>query len=145
MVKLPIVARHLGPLLERHQQSIDILRQRTDVRGGLIDSDISDLDIEGYNKFIPYTLYPRALHRQRAQIAETLQSIAGSMESRRRRRQSGQHSGTIWRRRPPPSRGHFAGTQRTSARSRGIQGNRRKIATVKFSRQYFRWGLTRPK
>jgi hypothetical protein len=60
MVKLPIVARHLGPLLERHQQSIDILRQRTDVRGGVIYFDISDLDIEGYNKFIPYMLYPDA-------------------------------------------------------------------------------------
>ncbi|MBZ5641155.1 MAG: phosphoesterase [Acidobacteriia bacterium] len=60
MVKLPLVARHLGPLLERHHQSIDILRQRSDVRGGVIFFDISDLPIEGYNKFIPYMLYPAA-------------------------------------------------------------------------------------
>jgi hypothetical protein len=60
MVKLPIIARHLGPLLERHRQSIDIIRERTDVRGGVIFFDISDLDIEGYNKFIPYMLYPQA-------------------------------------------------------------------------------------
>jgi hypothetical protein len=60
MVQLPIIARHLGPLLERHHQSIDIIRERTEVRGGVIFFDISDLDIEGYNKFIPYMLYPEA-------------------------------------------------------------------------------------
>ena len=60
MVKLPVVARHLGPLLERHHQSIGIIRDRADVRGGVIYFDVSDLDIEGYNKFIPYMLYPQA-------------------------------------------------------------------------------------
>ncbi|MBZ5661888.1 MAG: phosphoesterase [Acidobacteriia bacterium] len=60
MVKLPVIARHLGPLLKRHHQSIDIIRERTEVRGGVIFFDISDLDIEGYNKFIPYMLYPDA-------------------------------------------------------------------------------------
>jgi hypothetical protein len=60
MIKLPIVARHLGPLLERHHQSIDLLRQRMEVRGGVIFFDLSDLDIDGYNKFIPYMLHPQA-------------------------------------------------------------------------------------
>ena len=60
MIKLPIVARHLGPLLERHHRSIDLLRQRTEVHGGVIYFDLSDLDIEGYNKFIPYMLHPQA-------------------------------------------------------------------------------------
>jgi hypothetical protein len=60
MIKLPIVARHLESLLERHHQSIELLRQRMEVRGGVIFFDLSDLDIEGYNKFIPYMLYPQA-------------------------------------------------------------------------------------
>ena len=60
MIKLPIVARRLGPLLERHHQSIDLMRQRTEVRGGVIFFDLSDLDLEGYNKFIPYMLHPEA-------------------------------------------------------------------------------------
>jgi hypothetical protein len=60
MIKLPIVARHLGPLLERHHRSIELLRERMDVRGGVIYFDLTDLDIEGYNKFIPYMLYPEA-------------------------------------------------------------------------------------
>jgi hypothetical protein len=60
MIKLPIVARHLGPLLERHHRSIDLMRQRTEVHGGVIFFDLSDLDLEGYNKFIPYMLHPEA-------------------------------------------------------------------------------------
>jgi hypothetical protein len=60
MVKLPIIARHLEPLLERHHQTIDLLRKRTEVRGGVIYFDISDLGLEGYNKFIPYMLHPEA-------------------------------------------------------------------------------------
>lgn len=60
MVKLPIVARHLEPLLESHHRTIGIMRERIEVRGGVIFFDISDLPIEGYNKFIPYMLYPEA-------------------------------------------------------------------------------------
>ena len=60
MIELPIVARHLGPLLEKHRRSIDLLRQRIEVSGGVIYFDITDLDMDGYNKFIPYMLYPEA-------------------------------------------------------------------------------------
>jgi len=60
MVKLPIVAGYLGPLLERHKRSIDILRQRIEQSDGVLFFDISDLDLEGHNKFIPYLLYPQA-------------------------------------------------------------------------------------
>jgi len=58
VVKLPIVARHLGPLLERHNRSIAVLRERAEALGGVIFFDVSDLDLEGYNKFIPYLLFP---------------------------------------------------------------------------------------
>lgn len=59
MVRLPNVARHLGPLLERHRRSIEILRERTEERGDVVFFDVSDQDLEGYNKFIPYLLHPR--------------------------------------------------------------------------------------
>jgi hypothetical protein len=60
MIRLPIVARHLEPLLERHRRSIDLMRERTEVRDGVIFFDLSDLDLDGYNKFIPYMLHPQA-------------------------------------------------------------------------------------
>jgi hypothetical protein len=58
MIQLPDVARHLGPLLERHRRSVDILRKRAEARDAVIFFDVSDLDLEGYNKFIPYMLFP---------------------------------------------------------------------------------------
>jgi hypothetical protein len=62
MVQLPLVAKHLGPLLERHRRSIDILRQRAEARDNVIFFDVSDLDLEGYNKFIPYLLHPDCVY-----------------------------------------------------------------------------------
>ncbi|MGC1314032.1 MAG: hypothetical protein WA857_17445, partial [Candidatus Acidiferrum sp.] len=62
MVKLPLVAKHLGPLLERHRKSIEILRQRAEAVDGVIFFDVSDLDLEGYNKFIPYLLHPEGVY-----------------------------------------------------------------------------------
>ena len=62
MVELPAVKKHLGLLLERHRRSIEILRERMDSRAGVIYFDVSDLDLEGYNKFIPYFLCPDAVY-----------------------------------------------------------------------------------
>jgi hypothetical protein len=62
MVKLPMVAKHLEPLLDRHRKSIQILRERAEAREGVIFFDVSDLDLEGYNKFIPYLLYPECIY-----------------------------------------------------------------------------------
>ena len=62
MVRLPIVAKHLEPLLERHRRSLDLLRERAEARDGVIYFDVSDLEMEGYNKFIPYFLYPDSLY-----------------------------------------------------------------------------------
>lgn len=62
MVQLPIVAQHLGPLLKRHRDSIEILRQRSDARDGVVFFDVADLDLEGYNKFIPYLLHPECVY-----------------------------------------------------------------------------------
>jgi len=58
----PFVAAVLPPLLERHQRSIEILRQRSVEKDGVIFFDLSDLDLEGYNKFIPYYLHPDSIY-----------------------------------------------------------------------------------
>jgi hypothetical protein len=62
MVKLPVVTKYLRPLLERHRKSIEILRQRCEAQDGVIFFDVSDLDLEGYNKFIPYLLHPECVY-----------------------------------------------------------------------------------
>jgi hypothetical protein len=58
----PFVAEVLPPLLERHRRSIDILRERAKEVDGTIFFDITDLDLEGYNKFVPYYLFPDSIY-----------------------------------------------------------------------------------
>ena len=58
----PFVAAILPPLMERHQRSLEILRQRTEEKEGTIFFDITSYDQEGYNKFIPYYLHPNSIY-----------------------------------------------------------------------------------
>ena len=58
IVEQPFVAELLPPLLERHQKSIGILRERIENKDGTIFFDITDQDMEGHNKFVPYYLSP---------------------------------------------------------------------------------------
>jgi hypothetical protein len=58
----PFVALRLPPLLERHQQAIQLIRDRAEERDGTIFFDITDQPQEGYNKFIPYYLHPEATY-----------------------------------------------------------------------------------
>ena len=62
VLEQPFVASVLPPLLERHQRSIEVLRQRSEEKEGTIFFDLTDLDLEGYNKFIPYYLHPESIY-----------------------------------------------------------------------------------
>jgi hypothetical protein len=50
------------PLYERHVTSIDIIRNRTVKDDGVVFFDLADRDMEGYNKFIPYYLFPDSIY-----------------------------------------------------------------------------------
>jgi hypothetical protein len=58
----PLVAGLIPPLMERHRKSIDLLRKRAECRQGTIFFDITDQNLEGYNKFIPYYLHPESVY-----------------------------------------------------------------------------------
>ena len=58
----PFVAGLLPRLLDRHRQALELIRSRAEERDGTIFFDISDQPLEGYNKFIPYYLYPQATY-----------------------------------------------------------------------------------
>src|SRR5207253_5014400 len=58
----PFVAPLLPPLLERHQRSIAVLRERAESKDGTLFFDITDLELEGYNKFVPYYLHPESIY-----------------------------------------------------------------------------------
>jgi hypothetical protein len=46
------------PLYERHLKSIDIIRARAHQQDGVLFFDLTGYEMEGYNKFIPYYLFP---------------------------------------------------------------------------------------
>ena len=62
ILKEPFVASLLPPLIARHEASVDVLRQRTEEKDGTLYFDITDRDLEGYNKFIPYYLHPDSVY-----------------------------------------------------------------------------------
>lgn len=62
ILEAPFVAPLLPPLLKRHELSIGILEQRTECKDGTIFFDVSDHNLEGYNKFVPYYLHPESVY-----------------------------------------------------------------------------------
>jgi hypothetical protein len=62
IVKAPLVAPLLAPLLARHQESIEVLRQGIESRDGTLFFDVTDHELEGYNKFVPYYLHPESVY-----------------------------------------------------------------------------------
>jgi hypothetical protein len=62
ILRQPFVADLLPPLLERHEKSIRILKDRAECKDGALYFDVTDQDLEGYNKFVPYYLYPSCVY-----------------------------------------------------------------------------------
>ena len=62
VIRAPFVAPLLSPLLARHQESIGVLRERTESKDGTLFFDITDRDLDGYNKFVPYYLHPESVY-----------------------------------------------------------------------------------
>jgi oligoribonuclease NrnB/cAMP/cGMP phosphodiesterase (DHH superfamily) len=50
------------PLHERHLRSIDMIRKAATCSGGVVYFDLVDEGVDGYNKFIPYYLYPESVY-----------------------------------------------------------------------------------
>jgi hypothetical protein len=62
IVTQPEIQELYKPLYERHLQSIDLIRNRAVQNDGVVSFDLIDCGLEGYNKFIPYYLFPDATY-----------------------------------------------------------------------------------
>ncbi len=58
IIALPEIQALYVPLYERHLRSIGIIRDRAVNSGGVVFFDLIGYELEGYNKFIPYYLFP---------------------------------------------------------------------------------------
>ena len=62
LARHPAVVAHFQELYLLHENSIEVLRQRSQYERGVVYFDLSDYPLEGYNKFIPYSLFPDCLY-----------------------------------------------------------------------------------
>ena len=62
VIRAPFVAGLLPPLLKRHRESVEILRERIESKDGTLFFDVTDHELEGYNKFVPYYLHPESIY-----------------------------------------------------------------------------------
>jgi hypothetical protein len=58
IVAEPEIQALYRPLYERHLSSIDLIRSRAYKQDGVLFFDLTGYEMEGYNKFIPYYLFP---------------------------------------------------------------------------------------
>ncbi len=59
---LPEIKASFEHLYKRHLGSIDIIHKHSSLQGSVLYFDLSDTDISGYNKFIPYYLFPESTY-----------------------------------------------------------------------------------
>ena len=58
----PEIQELYKPLYERHLAAIDIIRSKAARHDGVVYFDLIGNDLEGYNKFIPYYLFPDSVY-----------------------------------------------------------------------------------
>ena len=56
------VQAKLKPILEQHQRTVDLIKQKATYARGVVSFDLVGDKIDGYNKFIPYYFYPQTTY-----------------------------------------------------------------------------------
>lgn len=59
---LPDIREEFERLREQHLKWIDLIRERGELKKGVLFFDLTDQNREGYNKFIPYFLFPGSVY-----------------------------------------------------------------------------------
>jgi hypothetical protein len=58
----PEVQRRFRPILARHLETLELIRRKAAYSSGVVQFDLVDDGLEGFNKFIPYYLYPQTTY-----------------------------------------------------------------------------------
>jgi len=62
IVALPPIQSAFQELYSQHLKAIELIRERARLENGVIFFDVTDRNAEGFNKFIPYYLFPSAVY-----------------------------------------------------------------------------------
>ena len=52
----------LAPILEKHWNTVELIKERATYDRGVVSFDLTDTGVDGYNKFIPYYFYPETTY-----------------------------------------------------------------------------------
>ncbi len=52
----------LEPILRQHWNTVELIKERATYAKGVVSFDLTDTNIDGYNKFIPYYFYPQTTY-----------------------------------------------------------------------------------
>lgn len=58
----PRIREAFDRLYQQHVRTMEIIRQRAELRDQVVFLDIADQEFEGFNKFIPYYLFPESVY-----------------------------------------------------------------------------------
>lgn len=58
----PRIREAFERLYQQHLRTMEIIRRRAELRDRVVYLDIADQDFEGFNKFIPYYLFPESVY-----------------------------------------------------------------------------------
>lgn len=56
------IQARLAPILERHWNTVTLIKERAVYDRGVVSFDLTDTGVDGYNKFIPYYFYPETTY-----------------------------------------------------------------------------------
>jgi hypothetical protein len=62
LVNEPEIQELYKPLYERHLRSIELIAKQARLEDSVVFFDLAEYDLEGYNKFIPYNLFPQSTY-----------------------------------------------------------------------------------
>jgi hypothetical protein len=62
VIQIPEIHETFERLYAHHLESMDIMRSAATCTNGVIEFDVSRHDLDGYNKFIPYYLFPEGVY-----------------------------------------------------------------------------------
>lgn len=52
----------LQPILDQHWQMVELIKSQAKYKRGVVSFDLTEMPVEGYNKFIPYYFYPETTY-----------------------------------------------------------------------------------
>jgi hypothetical protein len=65
----PEIQREYQPLYRKHLETIDLIGKKAACKNGVVFFDLIGDDLEGYNKFIPYYLFPASIYTVSVSLA----------------------------------------------------------------------------